>query len=58
MNEKTIVSTSTLVVSLMTYWYAKSANKDVVPYIMFGGFIGSLIGETITEAIIKDRNKT
>jgi hypothetical protein len=57
MNEKTIVSSSALLVSLLTYWYAKSANKDVVPYIMFGGFIGSLIGEGIAEITSKDQNK-
>lgn len=58
MKEKTIVSASTLAVSLLTYWYAKSADKDVVPYIMFGGFIGALIGESITEMTNKNSNKT
>lgn len=54
MKEKTIVSSSTLLVSLLTYWYAKSTSKDVVPYIMFGGFIGSIIGETIAESLNKN----
>jgi uncharacterized membrane protein YfcA len=49
MKEKTIVSTATLLASLLTYWYAKEANKDAVPYMMMGGFIGAIIGETIVE---------
>ena len=49
MKEKTIVSSATLVMSLLAYWYAKSASKDLAPYIMLGGFLGSIIGETIVE---------
>ena len=49
MKEKAIVSTATLLTSLLSYWYAKEAGKDAVPYVMLGGFIGSLIGETLTE---------
>lgn len=58
MKEKAIVSTSTLVVSLLTYWYAKAGDKDAVPYVMFGGFIGALIGESIAEMTNKNSNKT
>ena len=54
MKEKSIISASTLVVSLLTYWYAKEANKDAAPYVMLGGFLGSLIGETIVESM-KDK---
>jgi len=57
MKEKTIVSTATLVASLLTYWYARESNKDVVPYVMFGGFIGALIGEVIAEKATEDKNK-
>ncbi len=57
MNNKTIVSTATLLTSLITYWYAKSADKDVVPYTMFGGFIGSIIGETIAEKINREKEQ-
>ena len=57
MNEKTIVSTATLLTSLVTYWYAKSTDKDVVPYVMFGGFIGSIIGETIAEKINREKEQ-
>lgn len=56
MKEKTIVSASTLIVSLLTYAYAKTANKDAVPYVMMGGFIGSIIGETIAEKVTKSNN--
>jgi uncharacterized membrane protein YfcA len=54
MKEKTIISTATLVASLLTYWYAKQSGKDAVPYVMFGGFIGSIIGETIVEKVKKE----
>jgi uncharacterized membrane protein YfcA len=57
MKEKTIVGTSTLLTSLLTYLYAKEANKDVVPLVMIGGFIGSMIGEVIAEKV-KENNKT
>jgi uncharacterized membrane protein YfcA len=49
MKEKAIVSTTTLVASLLAYWYAKEAGKDAVPYVMIGGFLGAIIGETIAE---------
>lgn len=58
MKEKTIVSTATLIGSLLAYWYARQSNKDAVPYVMFGGFLGSIIGEAIAEkAKQNDRNK-
>jgi len=57
MKEKPIVATTTLVVSLLSYWYARESQKDAVPYVMLGGFIGSLIGETIAEKINKPGNK-
>ena len=47
MREKTIVSTVTLAASLISYFYAKEAQKDAVPYVMIGGFIGAIIGESI-----------
>jgi hypothetical protein len=56
MKEKAIVSTATLVTSLLTYWYAREAQKDAVPYVMLGGFIGALIGETIIDKINKTNN--
>lgn len=45
MKEKIIVSACTLAGSLVTYYYARTINKDVVPYMMVGGFIGAMIGE-------------
>lgn len=56
MKEKSIVASATLITSLLSYAYAKEAGKDAVPFVMVGGFIGSLIGEGIAE-IIKN-NKT
>jgi hypothetical protein len=49
MKDKTIVSGSALLVSLAAYLYAKKKQKDTVPFVMLGGFIGTLIGELITE---------
>ncbi|HMT76015.1 MAG TPA: hypothetical protein PKC62_08620 [Ferruginibacter sp.] len=54
--EKTIVVTATFVTSLLSYLYAKEANKDSVAYVMVGGFIGSLLGEGIAEVIKKNRS--
>jgi len=53
MKEKTIVATATLLTSLLAYWYAKEAQKDSVPFVMMGGFIGSIIGEGILEKVSK-----
>lgn len=49
MNDKAIVSTATLALSLLAYWYAREAQKDVVPYVMIGGFVGSIVGEILVE---------
>ncbi|MBL7901589.1 MAG: hypothetical protein JNK73_06315 [Bacteroidia bacterium] len=57
MKEKTIISTATLATSLMMYFYAKSAQKDAVPYVMIGGFMGAVIGESIIEFINKTKKK-
>ena len=56
MKEKSIVSTVTLLTSLLAYWYSKQVQKDAVPYVMMGGFIGSIIGETIVEKVTKSNN--
>ncbi len=59
MKEKTLVSTLTLIGSLASYYYAKTHVKDVVPYVMIGGFVGAWVGELIAKAIItpKDDDK-
>jgi uncharacterized membrane protein YfcA len=51
MKEKTIVSAFTLTASMTCYLYAKSVQKDTVPYVMVGGFIGAILGELIAEAV-------
>lgn len=51
MKEKTIVSAFTLTASMVSYFYAKSVQKDTVPYVMVGGFIGAVLGELLAEAI-------
>lgn len=57
MKEKTLVSTLTLLSSLVSYYYAKSHEKDVVPYVMIGGFVGAWIGELIVKATDKQNDK-
>ena len=57
--EKTIVSTATLATSLLMYFYARNAEKDAVPYVMIGGFMGAVIGESIVEYLNKqDKNRS
>ncbi|MBL7890761.1 MAG: hypothetical protein JNL24_14505 [Bacteroidia bacterium] len=51
MKEKTIVSSVTLAASLISYFYAKEAQKDTIPFVMIGGFMGAVIGEVIVGAI-------
>lgn len=51
MTEKTLVSTFTLIGSLASYYYGKTHEKDVVPYVMIGGFVGAWMGELISKAI-------
>ncbi len=56
MKEKTIVSTLTLFSSLASYWYAKEAQKDAVPFMMIGGFLGAVAGEVIYEKLKSIKN--
>jgi uncharacterized membrane protein YfcA len=53
-NEKTIVSSVTLLASLTAYFYAKTVQKDAVPYVMIGGFIGAMIGEAVSGIVTKN----
>ena len=55
--EKTIVSTATLATSLLMYFYAKTAEKDAVPYVMIGGYMGAVIGESIVEYLNKNKKQ-
>lgn len=57
MKEKTLVSTFTLIGSLASYYYGKTHDKDVVPYVMIGGFIGAWVGEMIAKAIEANKDK-
>ncbi len=56
MKEKTIVSSVTLAASLICYFYAKEAQKDTIPFVMIGGFMGAMIGEVIVEALNNSNN--
>jgi hypothetical protein len=52
MKEKTIVSAISLASSLAAYFYARETQKDVMPYLMVGGFLGVLLGELIAGAVL------
>lgn len=54
MKEKVIVSSLTLITSLTGYFYAKGADKDVVPYMMVSGFLGAILGEAISHTFFSD----
>jgi predicted Na+-dependent transporter len=55
LSEKTIVSSISLAASLAAYFYAKQTQKDVVPYVMIGGFLGAILGEAIAGIVVKDK---
>lgn len=57
MKEKVIVSSLTLITSLTGYFYARGAEKDVVPYMMVSGFLGAILGEAISHTFFSDDNK-
>lgn len=57
MRDKSIVSAMTLALSLAGYFMARQEAKDTAPYIMIGGFLGALVGESIVE-ILRDKDKT
>jgi len=57
MKERVIVSATTLVTSLASYVYAKHLGKDVVPYLMIGGFVGAVLGEAVAMAFQKNKEK-
>ncbi len=56
MKEKTIASGFTLLASMICYHYAKQAQKDTVPYVMLGGFVGAIVGELIFEKLKSNDN--
>ena len=54
MRDKSIISAMTLALSLAGYFIARHEAKDTAPYVMIGGFIGEIIGESIVDAIRKN----
>ncbi|MFL5763890.1 MAG: hypothetical protein ACJ77K_08125 [Bacteroidia bacterium] len=56
MKERSLVSTLTLIGSLASYYYAKTHEKDVVPYVMIGGFVGAWLGEMIAKVSDSKQN--
>ena len=54
MKEKALVSSFTLISSLTGYYYAKSKDKEAMPYVMIGGFIGALLGEAIAHSFCNE----
>ncbi len=54
MKEKIVVSICTLVVSLLCYFCAKEHSRDAAPFVMIGGFLGALAGESILYMLSKD----
>jgi len=57
MRERLIVSTATLITSLGSYLYAKYGGRDAVPYMMIGGFIGAVVGESVANIFNKVKEK-
>jgi len=57
LKEKAIVSSFTLITSLTGFYYAKSKEKEVMPYVMVGGFIGALLGEAIAHTFCNEENE-
>jgi hypothetical protein len=53
-SERTLISTFTLIGSLASYYYSKVQEKDAVPYVMVGGFVGALVGEMIAKSLSKN----
>lgn len=58
MKEKLIISAFTLAGSLGAYFYARHIDKDEVPYVLIGGFIGDYIGGMIVNYISRDKDNS
>jgi len=56
LKEKAIISSLTLVTTLTGYFYAKSREKDAMPYMMVGGFLGALLGEGIAHTLYSEED--
>jgi hypothetical protein len=57
MKERVIVSATTFVISLGSYLYSKHLGKDAIPYLMIGGFVGAVLGESIAMVFSKEEDK-
>ena len=57
LKEKAIVSSFTLITSLTGFYYAKSKEKEVMPYVMVGGFVGALLGEAIAHTFCNEEHE-
>lgn len=55
LTKERIISGCTLAGSLISYYYGKAHQKDAVPYVMIGSFIGAIVGEVIASATINDQ---
>lgn len=56
MKERLIVSATSVAASLLCYFYAKHYDKDMVPYVMIGSFIGATLGEAIANLFSKEKD--
>jgi hypothetical protein len=54
--ERTVIATTTLLSSLAFYKYAKANNKSEVTYLMFGAFVGAVLGELALQKINKAKS--
>jgi uncharacterized membrane protein YfcA len=52
--EKKVIAAMTVLTSLAFYWFAKANGKQETPYVMIGGFLGSILGDAIAENIRKN----
>lgn len=56
--DRKVIAAMTVITSLAFYWFAKAKGKQETPYVMIGGFLGSILGEAIAENIRKNNPQT
>ena len=47
MSEKTIISAATLTGTLVGYYLSYQKEKHRIPFLLIGGFVGTLVGELL-----------
>lgn len=57
MKKKVIISSVTLISSLAGYFYAKGMGREAMPYVMVGGFLGALLGESLAETFYGEEHQ-